>query len=78
MDRNTLIPCMTVTDSRAAIEFYREVFGADLVADELFEMDDGRIGHTSMHIGDAHFYLADEFPEMGIVSPPLAGARWQS
>ena len=36
-------------------------------------MDDGRIGHASMHIGDAHFYLADEFPEMGIVSPPTLG-----
>ena len=73
MERNTFIPYLTVNDGRAAIEFYREVFGAEVLEEELFEMDDGRLGHASLHIGDDYFYLADEFPEMNIVSPPTLG-----
>ena len=69
----TLIPYLSVTDSRAAIEFYRDVFGAEVVDGEVVEMDDGRIGHASLKVGDADLYLADEFPEMNILSPTTRG-----
>jgi PhnB protein len=62
-----------VTDSRAAIEFYTEVFGAEVVDGEIFEMDDGRIGHASLKIGGSDLYLADEFPEMNILGPQSRG-----
>ena len=59
------IPYLTVGDSRAALQFYAEVFGAERTG-ELFEMDDGRIGHAEMTIGDQLIYLADEFAEMNL------------
>ena len=33
----SIIPYLTVTNGRAAIEFYSEVFGAEIVDGELFE-----------------------------------------
>ena len=68
-----VIPYLTVSDSRAALDFYQTVFGATVVDGELYEMEDGRIGHLSMKIGDAHLYISDEFPEMGVLSPTTRG-----
>ena len=69
----SIIPYLTVTNGRAAIEFYSEVFGAEIVEGELFEMDDGRLGHVSLVIGGAKLYLADEFPEVGAIAPETLG-----
>ena len=63
-----LIPYLSVDDARAAVDFYTEVFGAQLDG-ELFEMGDGRIGHATLKIGESTLYLADEFPEMNIIGP---------
>ncbi|MEM9204604.1 MAG: VOC family protein, partial [Actinomycetota bacterium] len=68
------IPYLTVGDSRAALQFYAEVFGA-VRTGELFEMDDGRIGHAEMTIGDQLIYLADEFSEMNLASPAAQGSN---
>ena len=68
------IPYLTVGDSRAALQFYAEVFGAER-SGELFEMDDGRIGHAEMTIGDQVFYLADEFAEMNLHAPATQGSN---
>jgi PhnB protein len=38
-----------------------------------FDQPDGRIGHAEMQIGEARFMLADEFPEMKILSPKTLG-----
>ena len=32
-------------------------------------MDDGRIGHAELRIGDGVLYLADEYPEIGLKAP---------
>ena len=61
-------------DIEALSTFYAEVFGAERTG-ELFEMDDGRIGHAEMMIGEQVFYLADEFPEMNLSSPVTHGAN---
>jgi len=71
---SALIPYLTVADGRAALEFYREIFGAE-PRGEVFEMDDGRLGHAEFAIGDQVFYLADEFPEMKLRSPGAAGSN---
>ncbi len=63
-----LIPYLTVGDGRAALQFYEEVFGAEHTG-ELFEMDDGRIGHAELIVGGHQMYLADDFPEMNLVHP---------
>ena len=73
MNQQVLIPYLTVGDARHALSFYGEVFGAEQRG-ELFEMPDGRIGHAEMAIGDAIFYLADDFPEMQLVHPAAHGA----
>jgi len=67
-----MIPYLTVTDSKAAMQFYADVFGAEQVG-ELFEMDDDRVGHAMMKINGDLIYLADEFAEMNIVSPLTRG-----
>ena len=69
-----LVPYLTVGDGRAALDFYAEVFGA-VRQGELFEMDDGRVGHAEMAISGQIFYLADEFPEMKLASPISAGTN---
>lgn len=69
-----LIPYLTVGDSRAALQFYAEVFGAERTG-ELFEMDDGRIGHAEMTIDGQLFYMADEFAEMNLAAPASQGSN---
>ena len=32
-------------------------------------MDDGRIGHAELRIGDGVLYLADDYPELGLKAP---------
>ncbi|GAA3535790.1 VOC family protein [Amycolatopsis ultiminotia] len=68
-----LTPYIAVTDARAALDFYVEVFGARRRSEPIV-MDDGRIGHAELAIGDAVLMLAEEFPEMGNVVAPEGGA----
>jgi uncharacterized glyoxalase superfamily protein PhnB len=63
-----LTPYLAVRDARAAMAFYEEVFEA-VVEGEPIIMDDGRVGHAQLRIGDAVLFMADEFPEIGVVSP---------
>ncbi len=65
------IPYLIVNDGVAAIDFYKRAFGATEVM--RFDMPGGKIAHAEMKIGDSLFMLADEFPEMGAVSPSTVG-----
>jgi PhnB protein len=64
-------PYLCVENAAAAIEFYREVFGAE----ELFRLTEpgGRIGHAELKFGPATIMLVDEYPEYGIRSPLAFG-----
>lgn len=68
---HSITPYMVMHDAAAAIDFYKNVFGAT----ELFRMDSpgGKIGHCEMMFGDSHIMLADEHPEMGALSPRSVG-----
>ena len=68
----TVTPYLAVSGAAAALDFYREAFGA--VEHFRVEGDDGRIGHADFTIGPARFYLSDEYPEVGVTSPTTAGA----
>ena len=57
-----------VADSRAAIEWYREVFQAT-VKGKPYVMDDGRIGHAELAIGGSLLMMADPFPEVDVTPP---------
>jgi uncharacterized glyoxalase superfamily protein PhnB len=64
----SLTPYLATSDPAAAIDWYVEVFGAQLLGDPIV-MPDGRIGHAELRIGDAVMMLAGEFPEEDHRSP---------
>jgi PhnB protein len=66
-----VVPYLCVDGASAAIEFYRDVFGAT----ERMRMaePDGRIGHAELEIGTAVIMLVDEFPDLGVRSPRTIG-----
>jgi PhnB protein len=61
-----LTPYLRVRGAKAAITFYKTVFGAKL--ESTVPMGD-KLGHAEMTIGGAKIALADEFPEMNVVGP---------
>lgn len=64
-----ITPYITVKDARAAIDWYRNAFGAR-VSFEPIVMDDGRIGHVELTIGeDGTFMMSDEFDSAGVAAP---------
>jgi uncharacterized glyoxalase superfamily protein PhnB len=69
----SLTPYLAVSDARAALDFYVDVFGAVRRGEPIL-MDDGRIGHAELAIGDAVLMLAEEYPEIGHVAPREGGA----
>jgi PhnB protein len=64
-------PYLAVHDGAAALDWYAEAFGG--VEHMRVVGDDGRLGHAEFHVGDAVFYLSDEYPDMGVVSPRTLG-----
>lgn len=68
---HTATPYLIVDDGAAAIEFYKNAFGAT----ELFRLGgpDGTIGHAEIRIGDSPIMLADEHPAMNARSPKSIG-----
>lgn len=66
--RPAALPYLSVANARAAITWYTNAFGAVVVGDPIV-MDDGRIGHAEIAIGDGVLYLADEYPELGLKAP---------
>jgi PhnB protein len=69
-----ITPYICVSDSRAAMEWYAEVFQAT-VNGKPYVMDDGRIGHVELTIGDGLLMMADPFPEVDVEPPdPSSGS----
>ncbi len=64
-------PYLHVSGADAAIEFYKSVLGAE----ERVRMPapEGKIGHAELAIGDSLVMLADEFRDMGVLSPKSVG-----
>lgn len=69
---HAVTPYLCVHDAAAAIEWYREVFDARIVMEPVL-VDDGRIGHVELAIGDSVLLMADEFPEIGVRAPTTIG-----
>lgn len=68
---SSVTPYLCVKGAPEAIEFYKQAFGAT----ELMRLaaPDGKIGHAEIKIGNSRIMLADEFPEMGFLSPQSLG-----
>ena len=58
---HSLTPYLIVRGAAAAIDFYKQAFGAT----ELMRLPgpDGKVGHAEIRIGDSIIMLADECPE---------------
>ncbi len=67
----TVTAYLSVRGAAEAIEFYKRAFGAE----ERYRIPnpDGRIGHAELSFGDSIVSLADEWPEMGVLSPLSRG-----
>ena len=69
---HTITPYLSVKDGEAAIEFYKNAFGAQ----EHMRMPgpDGKgVGHAELQIGNSRFMLADEFPDLNFRAPTTLG-----
>ncbi|GDY09659.1 MAG: VOC family protein [Planctomycetota bacterium] len=68
---HTATPYLIIKGAAEAIEFYKRAFDAT----ELVRMPgpDGAVMHAEIKIGDSPMMLADEFPEMGALSPKTIG-----
>src|SRR4051794_10326435 len=62
------VPMLILRDAVKAIDFYRQVFGAEEVA--RLTDPSGRIAHAELKIGDALFMMAEERPPAN--SSPLS------
>jgi PhnB protein len=62
-----IIPYLAYEDAPAALDFLRDAFGFT----ETFRMamDDGRIGHAELALGESVLYLASLWKEVGNMSP---------
>lgn len=64
---SALTPYLVVDNALKAIEFYKKAFGGK--GNFMMQLEDGRISHAELKIGDAFIMLADECPEMHAYSP---------
>ena len=65
-----ITPYLICKNAEAAIDFYKREFGAE----EILRIGQpGTVGHCEMKIGNRIFMLADEFPDMGAMSPETVG-----
>jgi PhnB protein len=70
---DSVVPYLCCKGASEAIAYYVTVFGAEEV--ERWTAPDGRIGHAEVRIAGHSVYLADEHPEMGVLSPLTLGGR---
>jgi uncharacterized glyoxalase superfamily protein PhnB len=62
-----IVPYLAYADAPAAIDFLVRAFGFE--EESRMEMEDGRIGHAELRLGDTPLFLASVYPELGFASP---------
>ncbi len=72
---HTVTARLVVRGALEAIDFYREAFGAELLA-EPFQTPDGLVVHAEVRIGDSVLYVTDESDDpTGGAAPPSVDNR---
>jgi PhnB protein len=66
-----ITPHIVVRGAARAAEWYAEALGAE--ERSRIPLPDGRLMSVELWFGDAPVMVADEFPEMGVVSPLTVG-----
>ena len=76
MSMHTITPHIVVRDAARAVDWYTNVLGAE---ERLrIPVPDGRLMSVELRFGESAVMLADEFPEMGIVSPQTLGGTYMA
>jgi len=70
----TITAHIVVRDAARAAEWYGEAFGA--VEENGIRVPDGRLMEIALRIGNSPLMIADEFPEMGVLSPLSVGGTY--
>ena len=68
---HSLLAFFAVPDCAKAIDFYQDVFGAEV--ESRMEAPEGTVVHAELRLGDARFQLSEPMPDYGIVGPPAEG-----
>ena len=68
---DTVIPYLNVRNAPAAIEFYKQAFGAVVL--NTIERTGGLIAHADISIEGARFMMREEYPEYNFRSPETLG-----
>jgi PhnB protein len=68
---HTITPHIVVGDAADAASWYATVFGAEERG--RLEVPGGKLMQVELWFGDSAVMLADEFPEMGVLSPQSIG-----
>src|SRR5215204_7573885 len=68
---HSITPHIVVRDADVASNWYRQALGA--VERTRVTLPNGKVMYAELHFGDSAVMVADEFPEMGIVSPLAIG-----
>ena len=71
VDYGSVAVTLVVRDAKAAIEFYKQAFGAKHLYS--LTMPGGTIAHGEFKIGDTVIMIADENPQWGSKSPQTLG-----
>ncbi len=66
-------PYLCCRGAAAAIDFYKDVFGAVERGGRMPGDSPDTVGHAELEIGDGLVMLADEFPDIGFLSPLSIG-----
>jgi PhnB protein len=67
----TITPHLVVRDAARAAVWYRDALGAEERG--RIEVPGGKLMQVELWFGDAQVMLADEFPELGVLSPLSIG-----
>ena len=67
-DFHTITPHLVVRGVVKAVEFYEQAFGASELYRNLAP-DGVSVMHSEMLLGSSRFFVNDEFPEYGVLSP---------
>ncbi len=68
---HSLTPYLVVKNAKAAMQFYEKALGAKVMME--LNTPDGGVAHAELLIGNSHFMLTEEFPDMGFVGPETLG-----
>jgi len=74
--RHTITPHLVCRDAGSAAEWYGRALGAE--ERSRVPVPDGRFMQIQLRFGDSTVMIADEFPEMGVISPLTVGGVYST